>query len=82
MIEPQTIVYYIIIQLTQYKIWVYYFVIRICFVLIKTSDSYLSNILSVFVFDNIHICIHIRFENMKTDMGKALLDPHLIRFHP
>jgi hypothetical protein len=50
----------------------------------KTSDlySYSNNIRSAFVFDNIHICIHIRFKNMKMDMGRALSDPHPIRFHP
>jgi hypothetical protein len=48
----------------------------------KTSGpySYSSNIHSEFVFSNIHI--HICFENMETDMVRALSDPHLIRFHP
>ena len=50
----------------------------------KTSDpySYLSNIRSEFVFGNIRIRIRIRFENVETDMGRALSDPHPIRFHP
>jgi hypothetical protein len=50
----------------------------------KSSDpySYSSNIRSEFVFDNIRIRIRIRFENMETEMGRALSDPHPIRFHP
>jgi hypothetical protein len=50
----------------------------------KTSDpySYSSNIRSEFVFGNIRIRIRIRFGNMETDMGRALSDPHPIRFHP
>jgi hypothetical protein len=50
----------------------------------KTSDpySYSSNIRSEFVFVNIRIRIRIRFKNMETDMGRALSDPHPIRFHP
>jgi hypothetical protein len=50
----------------------------------KTSDPYLysSNIRSEFVFVNIRIRIRIRFKNMETDMGRALSDPHPIRFHP
>ena len=50
----------------------------------KTSNpySYSINIRSVFVFGNIRIRIRIRFENVETDMGKALSDPHPIRFHP
>jgi hypothetical protein len=50
----------------------------------KTSDlySYLNNIRSAFIFDNIRICIHIHFKNMKTVMEKALPDPHPIHFHP
>jgi hypothetical protein len=41
---------------------------------------FLMETLSEFVFSNIHI--HICFENMETDMVRALSDPHLIRFHP
>jgi hypothetical protein len=49
----------------------------------KTSDSYLysTKIRSEFVFGNIRIRIRIRFANMETDMGRALSDPHPIRFH-
>jgi hypothetical protein len=50
----------------------------------KTPDlySYLNNIRSTFVFDNICIRIRICFENIKTDMERALSDSHPIRFHP
>jgi hypothetical protein len=50
----------------------------------KTSDaySYLNNIRSAFVFKNIRIRIRIHFKNVKTDMGRALSDPHPIHFHP
>jgi hypothetical protein len=50
----------------------------------KISDmySYSNNIRSAFVFDNIHIRICIHFKNMKTEMGRALSDPHPIHFHP
>ena len=58
--------------------------IRIRSELKKISDpySYLNNIRSEFVFDKIRIRIRIRFDNMETDMGRALSDPHPIRFHP
>jgi hypothetical protein len=48
----------------------------------KASDPYSNNIRSAFVFNNIHIHIRIHFKNMETDMGRALSDPHPIRFHP
>jgi hypothetical protein len=43
----------------------------------KTSDPhpYSNSIRTAFVFDNIRIRIRIRFENAKTDMGRALSDP-------
>jgi hypothetical protein len=84
MIGLQTIMCYIIIHLTHYKIRFYNFVIHICFVFDKTFDSYLysTNIRSIFIFDNIRIRIHICFENTKRDMKRALSDPHPIRFHP
>jgi hypothetical protein len=50
----------------------------------KTSDPYLysNNICPAFIFDNIRIPIRICFKDMKLDVGRALSDPHPIRFHP
>ena len=73
-----------IIKLAHYNTWVYYFLVFVSAPNWKISDpySYLNNIRSEFVFDNIRIRIRIRFENVETDMGMALSDPHPIRFHP
>ena len=40
-----------------------------------------ENIRAASISDNIRIRIRIRFVNMKTEVVRALSDPHPIRFH-
>jgi hypothetical protein len=76
MTKLETIMHYIIIYLTHYKIQVNNSVIRVPSELRKRPIGIRSNICSAFVFDNISTFIHIHFENMKTNMGSTLSDLH------
>jgi hypothetical protein len=67
----------VIIHLTHYEILVYYVVISIHLKWKKISDLHLysSNIRSAFIFNNIRIHVYIRFENMKTNIKRAISNP-------
>jgi hypothetical protein len=77
MIKIESIVYYIIMWLTHYKVWVYYsvFCYSYPFQIEKISDPhmYLSNIRFTFLFNNISTRIHICFEKYKNRYGKGIV---------
>jgi hypothetical protein len=73
----QTILYYVIIHLNNYNIQVYHFIICIRSILKKYPIRIRIRMTSALhSYSTLSVRIRICFKNMKTDLGRALSDPH------